>query len=126
MSLAKNLLGNIPFTAELYDSLRKSRPNTRYNLEQLSKHLPIAVEQALPFIAQAKPGKKLLLFATLHYWIEQAAIVGLALHGLGHEVTIAYLPYHDWRKGINKFDLRRQDLYTRRVLSPLNRLIHNT
>ena len=126
MSLAKNLLGNIPFTADLYDSIRKSRPNTRYNLEQLAKHLPIAVEQARPFIQQAKPGKKLLLFATLHYWIEQAAIVGLALRGLGHEVTIAYLPYHDWRKDINKFDLRRQDLYTRRVLSPLNGLVHYT
>jgi hypothetical protein len=126
MSLAKNLLGNIPFTADLYDSIRKSRPNTRYNLEQLAKHLPLAVEQARPFIQQAKPGKKLLLFATLHYWIEQAAIVGLALRGLGHEVTIAYLPYHDWRKDINKFDLRRQDLYTRRVLTPLNGLVHYT
>jgi hypothetical protein len=124
MSIAKNLLGNIPFTADLYDSLRKSRPNTRYNLEQLAQHLPLAVQQARPFIEKAKPGKKLLLFATLHYWIEQAAIVGLALRGLGHEVTIAYIPYHDWRKDINKFDLRRQDLYTRRVLSPLNGLVH--
>src|SRR5215510_9541350 len=125
MSLAlKNILGEIPFSADLYDSLRKSRPNTRYNLEQLAKHLSRAVEQARPFIEKAKPGKKLLLFATLHYWIEQAAMVGLALRGLGHEVTIAYLPYHDWRKDINKFDLRRQDLYTRRVLSPLNGLVH--
>src|SRR5688572_13851222 len=124
MSIATNLLGHIPFTADLYDSFRKGRPNTRYNLEQLAKHLPVAVEQARPFIQKAKPGKKLLLFATLHYWIEQAAIVGLALRGLGHEVTIAYLPYHDWRKDINKFDLRRQDLYTRRVLSPLNGLVH--
>ena len=124
MSLAlKNVLGEIPFTADLYDSLRKSRPNTRYNLEQLAQHLPIAVEQARPFIANAARGKKLLLFATLHYWIEQAAMVGLALRGLGHEVTIAYLPYHDWRKNLNKFDLRRQDLYTRRVLSPLDGLI---
>src|SRR5262245_18084937 len=115
----------MPFVVDLYDSLRKSRPNTRYNLDQLAKHLPIAVEQARPFIANAPRGKKLLLFATLHYWIEQAAIVGLALRGLGHEVTIAYLPYHDWRKDINKFDLRRQDLYTRRVLSPLNGLVHS-
>lgn len=120
----RNLLGELPFVVDLYDSLRRSRPNTRYNLEQLAKHLPAAVEQARPFIANAKPGKKLLLFATLHYWIEQAAIIGLALRGLGHEVTIAYLPYHDWRKDINKFDLRRQDLYTRRVLAPLKGLVH--
>lgn len=125
MSLAlKNLLGQFPFTVDLYDSIRKGRPNTRYNLEQLAVHLPTAVEQARPFIAKAKPGKKLLLFATLHYWVEQAAIIGLALRGMGHDVTIAYLPYHDWRKDINKFDLRRQDLYTRRVLAPLNELVH--
>lgn len=123
-SSIKNLLGSIPFSADLYDSIRKGRPNTRYNLEQLAQHLPKAVEQARPFIAKAKPGKKLLLFATLHYWVEQAAIIGLALRGLGHEVTVAYLPYHDWRKDINKFDLRRQDLYTRRVLAPLNGLVH--
>ena len=120
----KEFLSNIPYSADLYDSIRHSRPNTRYNLEQLAKHLPLAVEQARPFIEKAQPGKKLLLFATLHYWIEQAAIVGLALRGLGHDVTIAYLPYHDWRKNINKFDLRRQDLYTRRVLTPLNGLVH--
>ena len=125
MSLAlKNLLAEIPFTVDLYDSIRKGRPRTRYNLEQLADHLPAAVEQARPFIEKAGPGKKLLLFATLHYWIEQAAIVGLALRGLGHEITIAYLPYHDWRKDINKFDLRRQDLYTRRVLASLDGIVH--
>lgn len=119
----KNLLGEIPFTADLYDSIRKGRPRTRYNLEQLANHLPATVEQVRPFIQKTKTGKKLLLFATLHYWIEQAAIVGLALRGLGHEVTIAYLPYHDWRKDINKFDLRRQDLYTRRVLAALEGIV---
>ena len=121
----RNFIGELPLTAELYDFFRKGRPRTRYNLEQLANHLPAAVEQARPFIQKVAPGKKLLLFATLHYWIEQAAIVGLALRGLGHEVTIAYLPSHDWRKDINKFDLRRQDLYTRRVLAPLSGIIHS-
>lgn len=122
-STVKNLLGQIPFSADLYDSLRKGRPHTRYNLEQLSSHLSQAVEEARPFAEKAKPGKKLLLFATLHYWVEQAAIVGLALRGMGHDVTIAYLPYANWDKAINAFDLRRQDLYTRRVLSPLSGLV---
>jgi len=43
---------------------------------------------------------------------------------LGHDVTIAYLPYGNYDKEINAFDLRRQDLYTRRVLSPLHGLIN--
>ena len=43
--------------------------------------------------------------------------------GQGHEVTIAYLPYASLEADINGFDLRRQDLYTRRVLQPLDGLI---
>jgi len=120
----KNFLGSFPFTADLYDAIRKDRPRTRYNLEQLAEYLPEAIEQVLPFADKAPKRKKLLLFATLHYWVEQAAIVGLALRGFGHDVTVAYLPYGDWRKEVNSFDLRRQDLYTQRVLRPLTGLVH--
>ena len=119
----KSILGTIPYTADLYDSLRKSRPRTRYNLEQLAAHLPVAAEQVRPFAEKAPKGKKLLLFATLHYWVEQAAMIGLALRGLGHDVMVAYLPYSDWRKELNPFDLRRQDLYTKRVLSSMDGLV---
>jgi len=119
----KSVLGSIPYTADLYDALRKGRPRTRYNLEQLQAALPAAVEQTRPYAEKAPKGMKLLLFATLHYWVEQAAMVGLALRGLGHDVTVAYLPYGDWRKEVNDFDLRRQDLYTKRVLEPLNGLV---
>lgn len=119
----KDILSKIPYSADLYDALRRSRPRTRYNLEQLQAHLPSAVEQIRPLAEKSSGGKRILLFATLHYWVEQAAIVGLALRGMGHDVTIAYLPYGDWRKDVNAFDLRRQDLYTRRALAPLKGLI---
>jgi 1,2-phenylacetyl-CoA epoxidase PaaB subunit len=119
----KNFLGSIPYTADLYDAIRKGRPRTRYNLEQLAAHLPSAIEQVRPFAEKAPKGKKLLLFATLHYWVEQAAMVGLALRGMGHDVTIAYLPYSDWRVELNPFDLRRQDLYTKRVLAQMDGLV---
>lgn len=119
----KSVLGSIPYTADLYDALRKGRPRTRYNLEQLAAHLPAAVDQVRPFAENAPKGKKLLLFATLHYWVEQAAMIGLALRGMGHQVTIAYLPYSDWRKELNPFDLRRQDLYTKRILAQMDGLV---
>jgi len=119
----KSILSSIPYTADLYDALRKRRPRTRYNLEQLVAHLPAAVEQVRPFAEKAPRGRKLLLFATLHYWVEQAAMIGLALHGMGHDVTIAYLPYSDWRKELNPFDLRRQDLYTKRALSSMDGMV---
>ena len=119
----KNALGRIPMAADLFDAVRGGRPRTRYNLEQLAAHLPEAVEQTRPFAAKAEQRTKLVLFATLHYWIEQAAMVGLAMRGKGYDVTVAYLPYANLDKEINTFDLRRQDLYTRRVLQPLNGLI---
>src|SRR5512138_198080 len=115
----KDVLGRVPMAAELYDAVRGGRPRTRYNLEQLAAHLPAAVEQTRPFAAKAALGGKVLLFATLHYWIEQAVMVGLALRGQGHDVAIAYLPYASLERNVNSFDLRRQDLYTRRVLLPL-------
>jgi hypothetical protein len=119
----KDFMGRVPFAAEAYDLLRGGRPRTRYNLEQLAAHLPQAVAETRPFVDAAPRGKKLLLFATLHYWIEQAVIVGLALRGMGHDVSIAYLPYANFDADINRFDLRRQGLYTRRVLQPLNGMI---
>src|SRR5687767_5796691 len=122
MSL-KNFLAKIPYTADLYDALRRQRPRTRYNLGQLEKALPVAVVQVKNGRAAQAKGRKIILFATLHYWVEQAAIIGLALRGMGHDVIIAYLPYGDWDKEINPFDLRRQDLYTRRVLAPLKGLV---
>ncbi len=125
----KDILSKIPYSADLYDAMRPVRPKTRYNLSQLEKALPGAVQQTRPFAEKASnhrspyDGKKIVIFATLHYWVEQAAIIGLALRGMGHDVTIAYLPYGDWDKPINGFDLRRQDLYTRRVLAPLRGLV---
>ncbi len=120
----KDILGKIPFSADLYDAIRPARPNTRYNLSQLEKALPAAVEQVRPYAEKKSNGKRIVLFATLHYWVEQAAIIGLALRGMGHPVTLAYLPYGDWDKPINAFDLRRQDLYTKRVLKPLKGLVN--
>lgn len=119
----KDLLGKIPYSAELYQLARPGRPQTRYNLAQLQGALPTAVAQARGFAEKAPTGRRIVLFATLHYWVEQAAVIGLTLRGLGHDVSVAYLPYGDWRKEINAFDLRRQDLYTHRVLTPLNGLV---
>ena len=122
--MLKNLLGKIPYSAELYSALRPGRPRTRYNLSQLAEALPAAVEQVRPYAQKPATGRRIILFATLHYWVEQAAIIGLTLRGLGHVVTIAYLPYGDWNKPASAFDLRRQDLYTRQVLSPLKGLVN--
>jgi hypothetical protein len=66
--------------------------------------------------AKAEKPKRILMFATLRYWIEHAALLGMALSGQGHTVTLAYLPYPNFRKRFQPWDARRQNAYARSVL----------
>ena len=122
----RNLLGDLPFTAEIDWMLRsalRNRPRKdHYNLGRLEKSLPATVEVVKPFAEKAPRGKKVLFFATLHYWIEQSAYLGLVLAGLGHDVTLLTLPYSEWHKEKDKFTQRQRVLHTHdslAVLSPL-------
>lgn len=114
----KRLLGELPLTAELYWQVRQNgKPLSRsFSLARTERHLPewrAAVEAST---RNAPKGKKVLIFVTLRYWIEHATLLGMALAGLGHEVTLAYLPYANWHKSLNRFDLRRQNIYAQSVL----------
>lgn len=114
----KNLLGQIPYTAELYWLVRqKDKPlQTQFNLKQLDGHLPQLVKDVKVLRQEDVQGKKVFLFATLHYWIEHVALLGLSLAAQGHAVTVGFMPYANWQKEINRFDLRRQNLYALEVL----------
>ena len=114
----KKLLGEIPLTAELYWLVRsKGNPiSTRFSLQKLHQSLPEMVEQLRSVkISNEKP-KKVFIFASLHYWIEQVTLTALGLAGYGNEVTLGYYPYADWFTDQTKFDLRRQNLYAQKVL----------
>lgn len=115
----KKILGEIPYTAELYWHLvQRHKPwQAHFNLDFLESALLEAVGQAQSYIGSADSEKKVFLFSSLHYWIEFSTILGVALAGMGHDVTLAFLPYASWDKPIGKFDLRRQNLYARQVLS---------
>lgn len=121
----KDALGRLPLSAEAYWALRGRRKawSAHYQLEGLRKVLPQAAAEALELRKDNPAAKKICVFATLHYWIEQAGLVALALAGQGHHVQLGYLPYAEWDKEINAFDLRRQDLYTRDVLRPAEQLM---
>lgn len=114
----KRLLGGIPFTAELYYLARqRNKPlRSHFSLRNLQLELPEIARQAAELQAEAPVGKKIFIFATLHYWIEHAALLGEALSALGYRVTLGYLPYADWQNDINRFDLRRQNAYAHKVL----------
>jgi hypothetical protein len=122
----RNFLGELPLAAELDYALRqKSRARKdHFNLSRLQKSLPHAVEQIKPFIQHPIRNtqhavKNVLFFATLHYWIEQAAYISLALAGLGHKVTLMTLPYSEWHKEKDKLTQKQRGLHTRDALSSL-------
>jgi hypothetical protein len=120
----RNFIGELPLAAELDYLLRQKNRDRRdhYNLSRLTKSLPRAVEQVRPFVQNATPGKRVLFFATLHYWIEQAAYISLTLAGLGHKVTLMTLPYSEWHKEMDKLTQRQRVLHTRDALAPLSSL----
>ncbi len=117
----KRILGELPLTAEVYWLMRQSGKPVRRNisLQKLGKHLPELISQAQAASRNRNSTispRRILVFATLRYWIEHATILSLALAGQGHKVTLAYLPYVNWRRPLNRFDLRRQDIYLHSIL----------
>jgi len=121
----RNFLGELPLAAELDYSLRQRNRARKdhYNLHRLEKSLPALAKVAAPFAASAPAGKKILFFATLHYWIEQSAVISLALAGLGHKVTLLTLPYSEWHKQMDRLTQRQRALHTRDALAGLDPLV---
>jgi hypothetical protein len=130
---AKRLLGEIPLAAELYWQLRQQgKPLSKsFSLQRLQKYLPewIATLERNGMLAANRAGnirasgQKIFIFTTLRYWIEHSVLLSLALTGMGHQVTLAYLPVNNWRVRMNRFDLRRQNAYAHSILQPLEKLI---
>jgi hypothetical protein len=129
----KNILGQIPLTAEAYWYIRQpGKPITpEFTLDQLEQSLPSWREQVVDSqnltskqhsSFKLKP-KRVFIFGTLRYWIEHASLMGMALAGLGHSVTFSYLPYARWQTPMDSFNLRRQNLYAEGVLTKASPLI---
>ena len=125
----RNFLGELPLAAELDYILRYAGRNRarkdHYNLSRLQTSLPRAVERVKPFIEKSPAGKNILFFATLHYWIEQAAYISLTLAGLGHKVTLLTLPYSEWHKEMDKLTQRQRALHTGDALAPLSSFVRH-
>jgi len=123
----RDFLGTLPLAAELDWSLRQRRRARRdhYNLDRLQNSLPEAVQQTLPYAYSAPPGRRILFFATLHYWIEQSAYLSLLLAGLGHRVTLMTLPYSEWHKRLDALTQRQRVFHTREALAALAPLVQH-
>jgi hypothetical protein len=117
----RNFIGELPLAAELDYALRQKNRARKdhFNLSRLQTSLPGSVAKVKPFLEKTAQGKNILFFATLHYWIEQAAYISLTLAGLGHKVTLLTLPYSEWHKEMDKLTQRQRGLHTRDALSSL-------
>ncbi len=129
----KDFLGELPLTAEVYWLLRNpGKPLTKkFSLHLMKPALPEwrSDVEASPLFAGGKGlgvrrrrkgsgrKKKIVLFGMLRYWIEHVTLLGFALAGLGHEVSVLYLPYGIWFQPTSRFDLRRQNLYAHSILN---------
>jgi hypothetical protein len=114
----KHILGELPLAPEVYWQVRgRGQPLSRaFSLKRVSAGLPIWRAEAAAARQNAPAGKRLALFATLRYWIEHAALLGISLAGLGHTVELGFLPYANYQRPFNRFDLRRQNAYSLAVL----------
>jgi hypothetical protein len=124
--LAKKIIDSSPRLARFVWRARHSDQvyPGHYNLTRIRRALPEACAQVRLFTERAAPGKKIFIFGTLHYWVEEGTLISLALTGMGHQVTFAYLPYAKFHLPVRNADLRRQDRYTRNVLKPARGMIN--
>jgi len=120
----KRVLGDIPLTAEAYWLIRQGGkpPSKSFSFDRLEKSLPDWCKQAQQSAASSQAAgtgaasRKILVFCTLRYWINYCSLLCIALSGLGHQVTFAYLPYANWWSKKTRFNIRRQNAYARKVL----------
>lgn len=121
----KDFIGTLPYSAELFWAVRGSRRpwSAHYRLGGIKDVLTQSVHEVQHYAKRNAHPKKVFIFASLHYWIEQAGLIALALAGQGHKVQLSYLPFAEWDKDINRFDVRRQDLYTQDLFKPLRNVI---
>ena len=121
----KDFIGALPLSAELFWAIRGSRRpwKAHYKFGGIKDVLTQSVHEVRANARYNPNPKRIFIFASLHYWIEQAGLIALAMAGQGHEVQLAYLPFAEWDKDINRFDVRRQDLYTQDLLRPTRDII---
>ena len=121
----KKILSEFPITADLYWRIMQQDepPVGGYLLDNVKEHLPKWLDQARSADVKSHNPKKVLVFSVLRYWLEHSLLTSIALAAFGHDVTFAYLPYAHWKRLINRFDLRRQDLYVQSIIEQVEPFI---
>jgi hypothetical protein len=114
----KDILGSLPLTAELYWYMRMSnhRITGGFSLQYLEEKLPEWRRDAQAHTRPLKGAKNIALFGMRNFWLQHLSAIGLTLAGMGHRVSLCFLPFNKFDQPANVFDLRRQSLAIEAVL----------
>lgn len=121
---AKKLLGSVPYLAEIDYKMRyrgKAAGGFKLRIEKDVVAQWAKEASQSPYLG--REGKKVFLFVTLRYWLDHGALLSLGLAGLGHDVTLAFLPYSVWYERFDKYLVRQSVMYGRMVLGDLDPLV---
>jgi hypothetical protein len=114
----KGLLAEFPLTGELYWHLRQPEKaiDESISLDELQQAISRWRDQAAASLYKSQVRKHIWIFSTLRWWIEHTTLIGLTLSGLGHKVSLSYLPYTKFHQPRNKFNLNQDSIYIRKIL----------
>ncbi len=117
----KRWAGRAPLAMELDQRLRPG-PGAHpagYGLERLQAVLPAWRSAVMAARPAGPPAGKLLVIASLRWWVEYCTAVGLLLSAAGYDVDLGTFPYRTWTDPADDYDVRRQNAYLGRVLGSL-------
>lgn len=124
----KEVLGKIPFLPQFtWLVIGKQKPlSKKFSLESLKSQIPQWKREAKQVFAWMESGNKprrIVLVSAYKLWLQHSALLSVALACLGNNVHLVFLPYTNWRKKMNLFDLQIQNAYAKKVLNHLRPLV---
>ena len=108
----KGLLKRFPYAPDIYwRLLKRGSLDGRPRIQKMQRLLADWVSQVrrADVLVQVDP-KKVLMFSTIPIWMKHSNLLACAFAGLGHEVTLAYLPKEDWFTEESEYQIKLHNL----------------
>ncbi len=109
----KGIWERFPYAPEIYWHLVSGRDlNRRPRIQRMGQQLADWVSQArLASVQVEEAPKKVLMFTIVPIWVKHSSLLASAFAGLGHEVTLAYLPHEDWFTEESDYQLKLRNYF---------------
>ena len=108
----KRIWESLPLTPEIdWYLVRGQRLDNHGRLRGLKRDMSRWVQQARETeLAKTQAPKKLLFFTMIPIWVRYASLLATAYAGMGHQVTLAYLPHTEWSEETSRYQLQLRNL----------------